>query len=550
LSPGETTSNGFLTRVAANAARSYIFLTLLCAALFLPGLASIPPTDRDESRFMQATKQMLESGDWVHIRFQDEPRNKKPVGIYWLQAVAVRALGQDLTTAWPYRIPSVLAAWLAVLAVCRCGRLLFNPEAGLIAGAMVATSFIVVVEAHIAKTDATLFAATTIAMTMLTEIYLGRASLGAALVFWAGIGVGVLIKGPLILLTAGAAIAALCVADRSARLLKALRAVYGLPLVLAIVLPWLIAVSGGDQGNFIAASVTQDLLPKLIGGQESHGAPPGSYVLAGLLTAWPWSLLAPFTLVLAWRARGVPQVRFLLAWLIPAWVVFELVPTKLPHYTMALYPALMLLIAWSLTGTTTVSSWLECKWGLAYRIVWAVLAVGFGVGIVMAARQFGDGVLWGAALSVAAALAAGLFALVGIVRASTKSTVGVLALIAVIFCFSLTAGVLPHLRELDISTRLAEALQDRTGPIALAGYHEPSAVFLLGTETLLTDIPGASAHLLGKPGAVAVVPAGEIEQVRAALIAAGQNLVQGTEVTGFNYSRGDWVQFVLVKAGP
>ena len=62
--------------------RPVILLTLLCAALFLPGLAAIPPTDRDESRFMQASKQLIESGDWVHIRFQDEPRNKKPIGIY------------------------------------------------------------------------------------------------------------------------------------------------------------------------------------------------------------------------------------------------------------------------------------------------------------------------------------------------------------------------------------------------------------------------------------------------------------------------------------
>ena len=57
---------------------------------FLPGFFSIPPVDRDEARFAQATKQMVESGDYIDIRFQDKVRYKKPVGIYWLQAGVVQ----------------------------------------------------------------------------------------------------------------------------------------------------------------------------------------------------------------------------------------------------------------------------------------------------------------------------------------------------------------------------------------------------------------------------------------------------------------------------
>ncbi len=76
----------FATRSHARAA-----ITLVVAALLmiLPGFFAIPPTDRDEARFAQATKQMIESGDYVDIRFQDDVRYKKPVGIYWLQAAVV-----------------------------------------------------------------------------------------------------------------------------------------------------------------------------------------------------------------------------------------------------------------------------------------------------------------------------------------------------------------------------------------------------------------------------------------------------------------------------
>src|SRR5947209_10020519 len=95
---------------------------LLAVALlgFLPGFSSIPPIDRDEARFAQATKQMVESGDYVDIRFQDEVRYKKPVGVYWLQAAVVKtasALGfqRALTTIWLYRIPSLVGAVAAVL---------------------------------------------------------------------------------------------------------------------------------------------------------------------------------------------------------------------------------------------------------------------------------------------------------------------------------------------------------------------------------------------------------------------------------------------------
>src|SRR5215213_6102688 len=92
-------------------ARAVAVLVLASLLAFLPGFFQIPPTDRDEARFAQATKQMLETGEYVDIRFQDEVRYKKPVGIYWLQVAVVKtadALGvpNARQTIWLYRIPS------------------------------------------------------------------------------------------------------------------------------------------------------------------------------------------------------------------------------------------------------------------------------------------------------------------------------------------------------------------------------------------------------------------------------------------------------------
>src|SRR5947208_2229848 len=102
--------------------RPYALLCLLCLILYVPGLAAIPPLDRDEARFAQATRQMLETGDFVRIRFQDSSRNNKPAGIYWLQAAAVSVFSTPEATAiWPYRVPSLLGGMAAVMLTFACG---------------------------------------------------------------------------------------------------------------------------------------------------------------------------------------------------------------------------------------------------------------------------------------------------------------------------------------------------------------------------------------------------------------------------------------------
>src|ERR1700675_956110 len=100
---------------AASHWRAVGILGLLSLILFLPGFFQIPPVDRDEAYFAQATKQMIETGDYIDIRYQDDVRYRKPVGIYWLQAVVVKAasalgIPNARTTIWLYRVPSLIGA--------------------------------------------------------------------------------------------------------------------------------------------------------------------------------------------------------------------------------------------------------------------------------------------------------------------------------------------------------------------------------------------------------------------------------------------------------
>src|SRR3954447_25726156 len=119
VNPGSRLA-GAIDLVAASHPRAVAFLILCGLLLFLPGFFNIPAIDRDEARFAQATKQMVESSDFVDIRFQDDVRYKKPVGIYWLQSAVLEtasALGlpRAQLRIWIYRIPSLIGAVGAVL---------------------------------------------------------------------------------------------------------------------------------------------------------------------------------------------------------------------------------------------------------------------------------------------------------------------------------------------------------------------------------------------------------------------------------------------------
>ena len=81
--------------------RAAAVLIFVCLLAFLPGFFQIPPVDRDEAYFAQATKQMIETGDYVDIRYQDDVRYRKPVGIYWLQAAVVNTARR---LAFPMRL--------------------------------------------------------------------------------------------------------------------------------------------------------------------------------------------------------------------------------------------------------------------------------------------------------------------------------------------------------------------------------------------------------------------------------------------------------------
>jgi 4-amino-4-deoxy-L-arabinose transferase-like glycosyltransferase len=537
--------------------RGPLFAALVALIAGLPGLFAMPPLDRDESRFAQATSQMLETGDLVVIKFQDQPRFKKPIGIHWLQAASVTAFSAvEDRGIWAYRIPSLLGAMLAAAACAWGASALLGPRTGLLAGGILGATVLLSTEAFIAKTDAALCGFTTLAMAAVARIYAAHLAgdkipRWTKLAFWIGLAMGVLIKGPVGLMVVVLSVLALWIWDRKAPWLKDLGWGWGLTLAAAIVLPWAMAITVATDGAFWSTAVGGDLAPKLAGGQESHGAPFGSYALAAFLLVFPATLLLPSGLVQGWTGRKEAGVRFALCWLIPTWLVFELLPTKLVHYTLPAYPALAMLMAAALRAPL----------GRISRAVGAALSALAGAlfaGLVgYLYKAHGDpGDLPVAILAALLFLAAGGVGAVLVTRRTAAIALVAAGALGIAAHAALVGLFVPRLEPLLLSPRLEEALEradlaprgGAPGPVAVTGYAEPSMIFLLGATTELTDPAGAAeAVAQGRP---AVVEGRQEKAFQAALAALGQTARPAGVVDGFDYSDGDKERLTLYRGAP
>ncbi|MGD9924353.1 MAG: ArnT family glycosyltransferase [Pseudorhodoplanes sp.] len=549
---------GLLDYASATDTRAIVILVVFALLAFLPGQAKIPPIDRDEARFAQATKQMVDTGDYIDIRFQNELRYKKPVGIYWLQAAALKVAETVTrremdTRIYVYRIPSLIGAVGAVIATFWIAAMFVSRRAALLAAIMMASSILLGVEARLAKTDSMLLLMVILCMGAMARAYLPRSegerdNPALPFVFWIALAIGVLLKGPLILMFVGLPIATLVVVDRSASWLKRLRPLIGLPVFLLLVLPWFAAIQMRTGSAFLSDSIGGDMLSKVYSGQEGHGAPPGYFIFLFFFTFWPASLLAGMAVPGVWRDRSETPVKFLLAWLVPAWIVFEIVITKLPHYVLPLYPAIAILLARAIeTGQMTRRRWME--WGTFW---WFAVPVLIFAGSLFLLLRYEGELGWRAWPFLAAAMVFGfrawwLYDVDGNERSLLRAAVTTLLLSIAVYW-----SVIPSLAAIFPSVaiqRTVHASECKNPWVAAAGYHEPSMVFLSGTDTALTSAAAAADFLKGGDECRFAVVDHSVERtfVRRAE-AIGLRYVQAARFQGYSLGSGGRVSLRIYRA--
>jgi 4-amino-4-deoxy-L-arabinose transferase-like glycosyltransferase len=543
----------------ATGQRPWLLLVLLCLSLYLPGLASLPPIDRDEARFVQATRQMLETRDFVRIRFQDEARNKKPVGIYWLQSASVAILSSPAATSvWPYRLVSIGGALAAVLMLFGFGARIFDRRTALVGAGFLAGALDLVFEAHVATTDAALLATAVAAQGSLAMAYLAgrrgeRFGWPLAVLFWVAQALAILIKGPVVPAISLLTGVCLALAERRATWLKGLHWWWGVPLLLLLVAPWFVLVEQATGGAFLKEAVGHDFLGKVAGGQEAHGAPPGYYLLAMFVSFWPVTLFLGLAATWSWRHRRLPATRLLVAWLVPFWIVLELVPTKLPHYVLPLYPALALLAARALIAHVEEGFQPPSRlWITIPAVLWSLVGAALGAALILLPGWLG----WSFAtclggMIAAAGILAGLWQFWRVQRG--RHGIGGALLAVALAGFVAVPGfgvVLPSLDPLWLSRSAANLVAAEAKPgeaLGSVGYAEPSLVFLTGTHTQL--LPPDFSPLDMKIPLVLVAHRNDAA-FHAGL--AAHHLVARARgaVSGFDYSNGHWMTLVLYRLSP
>jgi 4-amino-4-deoxy-L-arabinose transferase-like glycosyltransferase len=540
--------------------RAVFMLVIASLVAFVPGVFQIPPIDRDEPHFAQKAKQMIETGDYVDTRFQGEAHYTKPVGMYWLQAATVKtaeAFGvpDARLTIWLYRLPSLFGAVGAVLATYWCALAFVDRRGAALAALMMVGSTLLGAEARLARADAMLLFTVVTAMSVLARAYLfsrddkiARPGWALLTVFWTALAAGILVKGLVIVMIVGLTAATLSIIDRSIRWLQALRPLYGVVWLVVLALPWFIAIYARTGNAFLLDSVVHDTLGKIASSQESHGGPPGYYVVLFFATFFPACILAGLAAPAVWAKRREAPIRFLLAWLVPSWLVFELSVTKLPHYVMPLYPAIAILIA----GAVEAKVLSRRRWLIRSNVIWwFVVPILLSITAVAGAFLIDRDLVLPAWPFFVAAIVCGFLAWQlydddGAERALMRATAAM-----VLISIGVYSMILPTLGPLFPSAALAGVLRESgcTHPVAAsAGYGEPSLVFLAGTETRFTDASGAADFLREGDCRFAFIETHQESAFAQRAEAIGLRYERGTRVEAFNFSKGRPITIAIFRS--
>ena len=477
--------------------KELILLLFLSLILNFSTINHYPVLDRDEARYAQSTKQMLESKNYKSIKFQEDLRSKKPIGIYWLQAVSVnifslKALDKDTfrkyNKIWKYRFISCLFSLFSCIALYLIASKVFSKKIAFTASIILNCTLLFIIESHIAKTDSVLLTFSVISMIILCGYYKGifkKQYDSYFFLFWLSLGFSSLIKGPIIVLMVVITIIFIFILKRRVKWFIDSNPLVGFFIIIIIVMPWFLSIPATEQSSFLNQGLKKDLLDKILGVQESHGAFFGAHTLSILLLFFPMSLfLLPCISTIIKEPRSDNSF-FLLAWIIPNLFILELIPTKLPHYTLPLYPALSLLSATYIASKVNYKKKFNIEI-IASNVMFVILFTVLIVFFLSSIKQFSS-VIKNYNLIILLVFFLYLIAIFINIRIDKIKSFYYQIFLACITSFFIFGFLLPKLDKIWVSNSIYETIKKDNSnfdseSIAVIGYNEPSLVFMLGTK--------------------------------------------------------------------
>ena len=540
-----------------------ILLGSLCLICFFISLNMLPPLDRDESRYIQSTVQMLESNDFVNINFLDTPRLKKPPGIYWLQAMSATFIKNifflDSPPLWSFRLPSAIGASVSIWMTFLLGQLLFGRAQGFIASLLLISSPLLIIESHIAKTDSALLASFLFVLYILAKIIfyieqnIKKPSDITILAAWVVLSFSFLIKGPIALFI----LFLLILFFRFSREpinYKNFKPVIGIIIFIIIVFPWFMFVQSGNNTDVFLNSIKKDMLLKLISAQESHGAPPGSYLVSSFLTAWPITLFIFPTVLWAFNNKKNKPVKFLLCSLLPSWLFFEIMPTKLLHYILPLLPSLAILTAAMIVSSIKDKNFIASLDKKIFRLISILPFIGgllIAFGTIYLANIYGEGITFSIIL-IASIYTLGSFLSAYYIYTQSFINTLIVVVFSNIIALNLLIFIIPNQsQKIWISERIHFEIEEKAeyNQYVLLGYSEPSLIYRLGSKTKIAGNSLEAINLVLNNNIKSII-------IEASYITEFRDLSDkkgivfrsiSKPIVGFNYSKGENVEISIIN---
>lgn len=297
----------------------------------------------------EVVREMVASGDWWNLTLNDERYIAKPPLYYWLAAWSSKVVGE--VNEFSMRVPAVFSALLGLLATWFVGVRLFGEKTAWLAVFILTTSPLYIMMARASNLDMTLTALTTGTIACFVEALQGTVKRNMWII--AGsilLGLAVLTKGPVGFLVPFFPIGFLAFSLRRPNYswpsLKTL--FFGAVVFSLLTVPWFLwsSLSVPNAASIFYQETLYRFEPKSL----TTGKPFYTYGLHLLSGIFPWTFFLPgVVMVLIKSAKGQHfdlKLRFLIAWIVPLFLIFSCAGTKRPWYLLPLLPAISILLAW------------------------------------------------------------------------------------------------------------------------------------------------------------------------------------------------------------
>lgn len=333
-----------------------LLILIAWAAIYLPGLGT-HELKGEEARRVLPGRTMLQTGDWIIPRSAGKVYNRKPPGINWATAAAIKVIGR--MDEWTVRLPSALAILALALMMLVALRDFLGRDGALLSALIVLTNVSFIEKGRLAEIEALYCSLFGIAIVSWLALWWKEKKATAWMVSGFVLGLGFLVKGPLHVWYFYALVIAVLLQQKRLRELLSLQHIAGLAVFLATWMWWTVLNSAGNPQKDSGAVWMEQLTDRL-GFREFDLVNWLLQIPQSLVNFLPWALLLPLVF---WRsgfrifneAGGEEHSPFLVHrssffhglrnGLVVAFLVIAVLPSSRPRFMMPLNAVAAMLVA-------------------------------------------------------------------------------------------------------------------------------------------------------------------------------------------------------------